>query len=88
MCVNNTSKMSILITNVMEDDIIAQLYNLALSNSLCDFEATLRFISNSRYFSIREVPDFILECNNLREKFSEQYLQLLEKYSAINFSIK
>jgi hypothetical protein len=80
--------MSIVITKILEDDIIKRLSDLAFSNNINDFEGTLRFISNSRFLTVREIPDYILESKNLRKNFNHKYIELLEKYSNAGFTIE
>jgi hypothetical protein len=75
--------MSILITHVLERDIIKHLEDLANSDNINDFESTLRFIHNSRYETYREIPDFILEQS--QGIFGDKYVELLQKYSNSNF---
>jgi hypothetical protein len=73
--------MSIVITETIEYDIIQQLENLAACDNLDDFEAILRFIDNSRCENYREILIYILEEQNLRTKYSDRYIRLLEHYS-------
>ncbi len=75
--------MSILITHVIETDVIKHLEDLAISDNFSDFESTLRFIHNSRHETYREIPDFILEKS--QDVFRDKYLELLRKYSNQNF---
>lgn len=76
--------MSILITHVLERDVIKHLEDLANSDNISDFESILRFIHNSRHETYREIPDFILE--NSRDIFRDKYVELLQKYSNQNFN--
>jgi hypothetical protein len=76
--------MYILITHLLERDIIKHLEDLAISDNFIDFESTLRFIHNSRHETSREIPDFILEKS--QGVFRDKYVKLLQKYSNQNFN--
>lgn len=73
--------MSIVIAETIEYDIIQQLESLATCDNFNDFEAILRFINNSRCENYREILSYILEEHKLRTKYSDKYIQLIEKYS-------
>lgn len=75
--------MSVLITHLLERDVIKHLEDLAISDNFIDFESTLRFIHNSRHETCREIPDFILECSHY--VFGDKYVELLRQYSNQNF---
>lgn len=78
--------MSILITHVLEKDVIKHLEDLAFRDNFNDFESILRFIQNSRNENYREIPDFILErLDTSQDIFGDKYVKLLKKYSNSNF---
>jgi hypothetical protein len=80
--------MSILITHILEKDVIKHLEDLAISDNFHDFESTLRFIHNSRNENYREIPDFILErLEYSQDIFRDKYVDLLRKYSNSHFKL-
>ncbi len=72
-----------LIADTLEYNVILRLHTLAANDMIDDFEATLRFIRNSKYENYREIPIFILEQDNLRTYYTSKYIQLLEKYYSL-----
>jgi hypothetical protein len=74
--------MSVLIADTLESEVITRLNYLADCDNLHDFEATLRFIINSKYENYREILNFILERDNLRINYTSKYIDLLENYSS------
>ena len=78
--------MSVLISHLLEKDVIKHLEELAINDNILDFESTLRFIHTSKHETYREIPDFILESlDKTQIVFRDKYVKLLRQYSNSNF---